>query len=1078
MDLYQRFKYFRQRYLGNQIVFTSLIFIAVSIFLLILITGLYFPRLILLVLVVIPFYFGYNISQHTFLKLAQKIEDRFSSIKNKLIPALQLYRYQQKQDTRKEQYSSELITAAIKQVDDIIKNLPLNVLINYKKTRYALIATILLFLLILGFALLQPIHFRFGWTLAFSPSRDPITLKIQPGNIIVNKDSIIHINLSIVAPIKNLSATIYAKGLRFAGKESLSVKIKADKEFSYYTIVRSKIGVPIKRSSVYQVKLFQPIEITDIVFSYHYPGYTKLPFSKHRTQEINTLLGTTVDFQGTASDSLVAVYRINSIGSIETLSIKGKEFKGSFIVTKPDSFHIILKGVQETQGKSAWFSIRPRLDESPYVRIFAPGRDIDVPANMQVLIGMYGIDDFGISRFVLSYHKSTSEDTFRISVKSSFGKKEDTVYYLWDLNKIIFLPGEEIAYYALIYDNDAVSGNKSSRSEIYTIRFPTLNEIYSQVTEKTQSTIEKLTPLAKTEQRISQQLEKITDKLKEYRSLDWEEKSSLSEILAEKQKLISEIKSLHDEINNAISDLYRGLMIDKETLDKLQEISKILSEIIPQDLKEKLQNLAELTLQKNPDLAKSLEQLQLSSEEMEKAISRALELLKNLQKEALLKSLSRKAEEIFKQQTQLHNRIDTEKPTNLLQPQTQIGEEINDLQNQINELSNKFDDSLIQTQLAEISQELNKMQLSSQVKAITENLAQNRKGQAKKSSQELLEDLKRLKDRLQELADKYKQNQQFAIMESLLKNAMALNLLSHEQEQLINQSNQSLTPNLVLTQMRLVEATRVLAESVASLAEKSILIPLHWTKDLVKTFTLMEQAATLIEDALHNNARITQAQNLQKDAIGQMDKLTLQILQFLARGQMQGGFGGGLESLLQALSQLTAEQMMLGQQMGGILPLPMPGGLSQEQLSQLQRLASMQSQLRSALEQLLQDINAGKYGEMPGLTGSVEGALEEMTNIEKDLSELNITRQTIERQEKVINRMLDAQRSIRQKEYSEKREREIGKDYPVPLSPVLDKNFGETKKQLREELLRALREGYPQEYEAMIKNYFEAIIQE
>jgi hypothetical protein len=42
----------------------------------------------------------------------------------------------------------------------------------------------------------------------------------------------------------------------------------------------------------------------------------------------------------------------------------------------------------------------------------------------------------------------------------------------------------------------------------------------------------------------------------------------------------------------------------------------------------------------------------------------------------------------------------------------------------------------------------------------------------------------------------------------------------------------------------------------------------------------------------------------------------------------------------------------------------------------------------------------------------------------------------------------------------------------------LDKNLGETKKLLREELLRALREGYPKEYEDMIKNYFESIIQE
>jgi len=123
-------------------------------------------------------------------------------------------------------------------------------------------------------------------------------------------------------------------------------------------------------------------------------------------------------------------------------------------------------------------------------------------------------------------------------------------------------------------------------------------------------------------------------------------------------------------------------------------------------------------------------------------------------------------------------------------------------------------------------------------------------------------------------------------------------------------------------------------------------------------------------------------------------------------------------------------------------------------------------------------MNLGKYGQLPGMTGSMEGAAEEMKQIEKDLTEQMVNRQTIERQEQVINRLLDAQRSIRQKEYTEKREREIGKEYPNRPRIILDKNLGETKKQLREELLRALREGYPKEYEFMIKKYFEELIKE
>jgi hypothetical protein len=298
-----------------------------------------------------------------------------------------------------------------------------------------------------------------------------------------------------------------------------------------------------------------------------------------------------------------------------------------------------------------------------------------------------------------------------------------------------------------------------------------------------------------------------------------------------------------------------------------------------------------------------------------------------------------------------------------------------------------------------------------------------------------------------------------------------------EQEKIKPKERRENLNEFVIRQKRISEAATVIAETLARWSEQSMYISPKWTQEISKAVTTMEQAAQAFEDAVHGIADVRVAQNLQENAISSIDIVTLQILRIALMGQKSGGLKGGLESLLQALSQMTADQMSLGQGMGSI-PIPMPGGLSAEQMSQLGRLMSMQSQLRSQLEQLMQDINSGKYGEMPGMTGSMQGALEEMKQIEKDLSELDVTRETIERQERTIDRLLDAQRSIRQKEYSEKREREIGKDYPERSRIVLDKNLGDSKKQLREELLRAMREGYPKEYEQLIKSYFESILQE
>ena len=54
----------------------------------------------------------------------------------------------------------------------------------------------------------------------------------------------------------------------------------------------------------------------------------------------------------------------------------------------------------------------------------------------------------------------------------------------------------------------------------------------------------------------------------------------------------------------------------------------------------------------------------------------------------------------------------------------------------------------------------------------------------------------------------------------------------------------------------------------------------------------------------------------------------------------------------------------------------------------------------------------------------------------------------------------------------------MGKEYQIPTSPTLPTDLGERKKLLREKLLQALKEGYPKDYERLIKLYFESLLNE
>jgi len=195
-----------------------------------------------------------------------------------------------------------------------------------------------------------------------------------------------------------------------------------------------------------------------------------------------------------------------------------------------------------------------------------------------------------------------------------------------------------------------------------------------------------------------------------------------------------------------------------------------------------------------------------------------------------------------------------------------------------------------------------------------------------------------------------------------------------------------------------------------------------------------------------------------------------------AAGRMQQGEGlaGGLKNLLEQLSQMTSEQLAINVGTSG-LPIPIPGGgLSSAQLQQLMSLLARQQALRQQLEELLESLG----GERPGLTGTLEQLIEEMKGVEKALSELQIDRKLIERQEGIAHRLLDVQRSIRQQGFKEERQSETAKDYLLEAPSGLPQDFGERNRRLREELMRALKHGYPLEYERLIRAYFEKLLGE
>ena len=81
----------------------------------------------------------------------------------------------------------------------------------------------------------------------------------------------------------------------------------------------------------------------------------------------------------------------------------------------------------------------------------------------------------------------------------------------------------------------------------------------------------------------------------------------------------------------------------------------------------------------------------------------------------------------------------------------------------------------------------------------------------------------------------------------------------------------------------------------------------------------------------------------------------------------------------------------------------------------------------------------------------------------------------MERQEQILSRMLDSQKSMTQRDFSEKRKSSSGGEfnYDGPTGLPVDK--GQRDLLLINAMESALQEGHPREYQQMMKHYFRSL---
>jgi Rad3-related DNA helicase len=138
----------------------------------------------------------------------------------------------------------------------------------------------------------------------------------------------------------------------------------------------------------------------------------------------------------------------------------------------------------------------------------------------------------------------------------------------------------------------------------------------------------------------------------------------------------------------------------------------------------------------------------------------------------------------------------------------------------------------------------------------------------------------------------------------------------------------------------------------------------------------------------------------------------------------------------------------------------------------LAEMAAKQEAIRKALKEAHDKVK-GEGGKMLGDMGQ---AMEDMKQTEEELKRQELTAETLMRQQNILNRLLDAQKSVREKEeYENRRESNSAKEKETHSPDQLAAE--DYKNRLRQELLKTNQLEYSSDFIILIEKYFKLLEQ-
>jgi len=839
-----------------------------------------------------------------------------------------------------------------------------------------------------------------------------------------------------------------------------------------------------RRTPSYTITVVHKPVVTDLSLVLTPPTYT------HEAPDtlidsggnVSALEGTRVALSGKANNTLSEAWIEFDGGEKKPARTDGRQFDVDFTAVRDGSYSITLRDTRghETEDPVV-YSIDVFEDHPPVLDVLEPGGDSLLPRNLLVSLGFTAADDYGVQEAAVFHRKGGEEEheEAEIPLGSFKGNRELLVSYEWNLEGTALFPGEFVEYYVEVKDNNVVTGPGVARSRVFRISVPTMAELYDQVEDETARRTDMVEDALKEGTDLKERLEKLSREVKKTDGMDWSQKKEVDDAIASQEKIKDMLGEIQKSLDETLQSLSENRMTSQEIGEKLENIDRLIEEINNDALNKYIEQMRAAMEKLDPkQIQQALENMNTSTADLLKNLERTEALLKEIQREQQMEELVRKTKDLMDAQEQLSDSTaradDKGTMDKLSREQEELAEQAADLEKNLDETSKELDDKDLADKLQKASEENSMSRTSNEMKEASSQLQQGEKTQAMSHQEQAMDNLVGLFGSLANLQMQMQMNsnnQLSANLQRLANNTLDLsfkeeNLTTRMREQISseNDPDRLAIRELAEEQQKYVRAIGQIADELYEMSKATFMVPGTLMQALGTCRQSMENSLLLLEQ---NKAFMSAASASQ--ATTTLNAITIELLR-TCKNCSGGGAGKPQGSPL--LQRLMAGQQQVLQETEHLLALrAAQEKLLQEMQADVKRLAGEQRSLREIAEGIKDDFKQNER-----VLGRMDKIAEEMDEVIKDLESGDLSERTRQKQERILSRLLDAQRSVHTRDYEKDRISRAAGD--VFSKPGATTSVQPASQLLREEIRRAMALKAPGEFEDLIRLYFRALAEE